>query len=142
MGDSGPTVRLSQFISVTLEPILQEFEEFARTHTAAGEMMNVRALRDHAGGMLRAIVRDMDRPQSDAAQEIKSKGDAPEVAQTADTAAEKHGTDRASSGFSLEELFSAYRARRASVLRLWTEPRGRLDEPAAAASVWTRWWST
>ena len=36
--------------------------------------------------MLTAIIRDMDRPQSDAAQEIKSKGDAPEAAQTADTA--------------------------------------------------------
>ena len=128
MGESVGSMRLSPFIQATLEEILQEFEDFARTHTTAGETMDVRALRDHAAAMLTVIVRDMDRPQSAASEETKSKGDAPEAAGLPETAAEQHGTDRATSGFSLEEMFSEYRALRASVLRLWTTVRGALDE--------------
>lgn len=127
MEQSVQTMRLAQFIREEQERILEEFEEFARTHTSAGETMDIRALRDHAGGMLSAIVLDMEQPQSEADQERKSKGDAPDEGQLADTAAERHGTDRADSGFSLQEMFSEYRALRASVLRLWTEDHGALD---------------
>lgn len=128
MGESLRSMRLSPFIHATLEQILQEFEEFARTHTTAGEAMDMSALRDHAGAMLTTIARDMNRPQSAASGEIKSKGDAPEVAGVPETAAEQHGSDRADSGFSLEEMFSEYRALRASVLRLWIKAREALDE--------------
>lgn len=117
------TIRLAQFIRREREQILEEFEEFARTHTAAGDTMDISALRDHAGGMLSTIALDLDEPQGDAAQERKSKGDAPGNGQAADTSAEKHGTDRAESGFSLKEMISEYRALRASVVRLWSDDR-------------------
>ena len=39
-------MHLSQYIVENIEPILQEFEEFARTHTIRGESMDVVALRD------------------------------------------------------------------------------------------------
>jgi signal transduction histidine kinase len=122
-------MRLPEFIAEKTEAILVEFEEFARTHTTAGDTMDIAALRDHAAGMLVAIARDVSEHQSDEEQEIKSKGDAPESGDEAPTAAEKHGTDRAVSGFTLDEMFSEYRALRGSVLRLWTDAAERqLDE--------------
>lgn len=121
-------MRLRPFIIENSEAILEEFEEFARTHTTAGETMDIVALRDHAAAMLRTIVLDMEQVQSEKSQEIKSKGDAPDF-DSALTAAEQHGTDRADSGFTLGEMFAEYRALRASVLRLWTESWSRrLDE--------------
>src|SRR5690606_6376100 len=71
------TMRLPQFIVANVEPILAEFEEFARTHTTAGETMDIRSLRDHADGMLRAIALDMEEPQTEREQKRKSKGEAP-----------------------------------------------------------------
>lgn len=120
--------RLARFIRQEQERILEEFEEFARNHTFAGDTMDIPALRDHAVGMLADIANDIEQPQSDADQEQKSKGRAPDNGKGVDTAAEKHGSDRAESGFSLKEMISEYRALRASVLRLWTDDHGALDE--------------
>ena len=120
---------LARFIAENSEAILAEFEEFARTHTVAGDTMDIAALRDHAAAMLAAIALDISQHQSVEEQELKSKGDAPLPVDTATTAAEKHGTDRAESGFTLPEMFAEYRALRASVLRLWTDAgERRLDE--------------
>lgn len=122
-------MRLPQFIAENTESILAEFEEFARTHTTAGDTMDIAALRDHAAGMLSTIALDISEHQSEEAQEIKSKGDAPAPDDAGPTAAEQHGTDRAVSGFTLDEMFAEYRALRGSVLRLWTEAaERRLDE--------------
>jgi signal transduction histidine kinase/CheY-like chemotaxis protein len=120
---------LPRFIAENSESILAEFEEFARTHTAAGDTMDIAALRDHAAAMLSAIALDISQHQSADEQELKSKGDARLPVDAAPTAAEQHGTDRAVSGFTLPEMFAEYRALRASVLRLWTDAgERRLDE--------------
>jgi signal transduction histidine kinase len=121
-------MRLPQFIVANSEPILAEFEEFARTHTAAGETMDIQSLRDHAAAMLKAIALDIEQPQSEGAQRRKSEGDAPLDEEADPTAAGKHGAARAGSGFTLAEMFSEYRALRASVLRLWIRARHRLEE--------------
>jgi signal transduction histidine kinase len=121
-------MRLPQFIVANMEPILKEFEEFARTHTVAGETMDMRSLRDHAAAMLSTIILDLEQPQGERAQEQKSKGDAPASPEADPTAAEKHGADRAGSGFTLDEMFAEYRALRASVLRLWTNACSSLNE--------------
>lgn len=128
MEQSVQVMGLARFIREEQERILGEFEEFARNHTCAGDTMDIPALRDHAASMLSAIALDIEEPQSDLDQERKSKGQAPDDRQRADTAAEKHGSDRAESGFSLKEMISEYRALRASVLRLWTDDHGALDE--------------
>lgn len=120
---------LSRFIAENSESILAEFEEFARTHTTAGDAMDIAALRDHAAAMLATIALDISQHQSVEEQEVKSKGDATLPDDPAPTAAEKHGTDRAVHGFTLAEMFAEYRALRASVLRLWTDAgERRLDE--------------
>lgn len=115
-------MRLADFILENREPILAEWEKFARTCLPASEGMNIAELRDHANEMLTVIAADLATPQSDRAQAEKSKGRAPAV--VGRTAAMKHGADRAESGFTTGQMVSEYRALRASVIRLWAESKG------------------
>jgi len=110
--------RLSRFIRDNAEPILAEWETFARSLPGGGAM-DVAALRDHAKEMLLVIAADLERPQSDRAQDEKARGghDAVEASDT--TAAQEHGTGRAGSGFTVGQMVAEFRALRASVTRLW-----------------------
>ena len=110
--------RLSRFIGDNVEPILAEWETFARSLPGGGAM-DVAALRDHAKAMLLVIATDLERPQSDRAQDEKARGesDASEIRDT--TAAQEHGTGRAGSGFTVGDMVAEFRALRASVTRLW-----------------------
>jgi signal transduction histidine kinase len=108
-----------------MEPILQEWEDFAISLGLVTQSMDTAALRDHAKLILTAVAADLETRQSDAQQEAKSKGDAPVRPPTAPaTAAESHGGLRAEDGFSLQQMVSEYRALRASVLRLWSGHEG------------------
>ena len=117
-------MRLADFILTNREPILAEWEAFARTCTPASGSMDIVALRDHANEMLTVIAADLNTPQSPHEQSQKSKGDAPDAKPDARTAAEEHGAGRAESGFTVEQMISEYRALRASVIRLWTKAHG------------------
>jgi signal transduction histidine kinase len=119
-------MRLADFIDENPEPILAEWVDFASTCGPAGMTMDLAGLRDHALDMLNTIVLDLRTPQTAAQQSAKSKGNAPELLDDADTAAEVHGAGRAESGFSVGEMVSEYRALRASVIRLWTKANGTL----------------
>ncbi len=121
-----PPGSLSAFIRESREPIMVEWEAFARTCTPASGAMDIEALRDHASEMLSVIADDMDTPQGGDAQDAKGKGNAPSGDPAAPTAAEEHGAGRAESGFSIEQMVSEYRALRASVIRLWMKSRGEL----------------
>jgi signal transduction histidine kinase len=118
-------MRLSDFLLRNIEPILTDWENFARTILPATSGMNPERLRDHAREMLITIARDMATEQTANEQEEKSQGlKAPDVA---DSAAETHAADRLQAGFTLNELVSEYRALRATVIRLWTQEMGRAD---------------
>jgi len=119
-------MRLADFILANREPILGEWEAFARTCTPASGAMDIDALRDHANEMLTVIAADLATPQGDDEQAAKSKGNAPSTEGELVTAAEEHGAGRAESGFTMEQMVSEYRALRASVIRLWVEARGEL----------------
>lgn len=119
-------MRLSEFIVSNREPILAEWEEFARTCTPAAGTMDITALRDHADLMLTVMVEDLETPQGKAEQAEKAKGQALEHDPAVATAAELHGADRAEGGFTVEQMVSEYRALRASVIRLWTEAKGEI----------------
>jgi diguanylate cyclase (GGDEF)-like protein/PAS domain S-box-containing protein len=108
-------MRLAPFIRENIEPILEEWEEFARSIQPARHMDRT-ALRDHAKSMLLVIADDMDQPQSDLSQKEKSRG---HQAPSKEKAAAEHGFDRQSSGFSITETISEFRALRASVSKLW-----------------------
>ena len=121
-------MRLADFILSNREPILAEWEAFARTCVPAGGPMDVTALRDHADQMLTVIATDLATPQGRLAQAEKAKGLAPaDEDDAARTAAEEHGTGRARSGFTIGQMVAEYRALRASVIRLWTASEGALD---------------
>lgn len=110
-------MRLARFIIDDLEPILQAWEDFAKTITPATNMMGSAELRDHAEQMLRAIATDLQTPQTTAEQIDKSTGNAPESED--ETAAETHAVTRLVAGFTIDQMVSEYRALRASVLMRW-----------------------
>ncbi|TNB81449.1 HAMP domain-containing histidine kinase [Pseudomonas sp. Fig-3] len=110
-------MRLSKFILGNLEPILQEWERFARTIGTSKQALDSTGLRYHAEFILRAIALDIDTPQSASEQVEKSQGLGPESLEQ--TAAQFHALTRLAAGFSLNQMVSEYRALRASVLRLW-----------------------
>ncbi|HVG43848.1 MAG TPA: ATP-binding protein [Longimicrobium sp.] len=124
-GADGAELGLSAFIRSNREPILAEWEAFARTCIPASAPMDIEGLRDHANEMLTVIAADLDTPQGGAEQAAKSRGKAPDDGGGEATAAEEHGADRAGSGFTIEQMVSEYRALRASVLRLWAESKSR-----------------
>lgn len=109
-------MRLSEFILGNIEPIVQEWEDFARSLGNVGKPLNDEALRDHAEQILRAIATDLATAQSERQQVDKSKGHGPAEQ---GTAAESHATTRLISGFTLDQVVSEFRALRASVIKLW-----------------------
>lgn len=109
-------MKLSAFILSNLEHILQEWEDFASTIEPLVNA-NKKELRDHAGEVLKVIAVDLDTAQCEEESIAKSKGQGPRT--KADTAAEIHGADRVSIGFTGEQVMAEYRALRSSVLRLW-----------------------
>jgi signal transduction histidine kinase len=116
-------MRLAEFILSHIEPILAEWEAFARS-LLPGANMTILALRDDAESILRATARDMHNAQSLKQQASKSKGHGGAggaESDRIDNASELHGAGRVGSGFHITEVVSEYRALRASVLRLWRE---------------------
>jgi signal transduction histidine kinase len=121
---AGFVMRLSEFIRAEREPIMAEWEMFARSLGTVTESLDIVALRDHASQMLTVIATDLETPQSDSEQHEKAVGNAPDGWSI--TAAQAHGADRAERGFSTDQMVSEFRALRASVIRLWMKARGDL----------------
>jgi signal transduction histidine kinase len=119
-----PAMRLADFILANRAAILAEWEAFAKTCAPASGSMSITALSDHASDMLTVIAVDLKTPQDALEQSEKSKGHGPALELGALTAAEKHGTGRAESGFTLDQMVAEYRALRASVIRLWAKEQG------------------
>ncbi|WP_116122553.1 sensor histidine kinase [Paraburkholderia sp. BL6669N2] len=114
-------MRLADFISRDVEPILAQWETFAASLLPAAANMESLALRDHAAQILLAVAKDLRTSQTRDAQREKSMGRAPESIDASETAAQTHALLRARAGFSINQLAAEYRALRASVLRLWMD---------------------
>jgi signal transduction histidine kinase len=115
-------MRLAEFIVTNREAILAEWEAFAKSCSPASSTMNVASLADHASAMLSVIAADLDTPQGRVAQADKSKGLGDDG--DAVTAAKEHGSSRAESGFTIDQMVAEFRALRASVTRLWLQQEG------------------
>lgn len=115
-------MRLADFILANIEPILADWETFARTVWPVKEV-DPADLRDHAADILRATVSDMESAQTATQQSDKSKGEGRHgrVSSRVDGASDVHAIARVLSGFNLLTLVAEYRALRASVIRLWRE---------------------
>ncbi len=109
---------LADFIRSEIEPILKDWEAFAKTLFNARHMNKV-GLRDHAKDMLLDIADDLDSHQTDSEQVAKSKGRGPTNHDA--SWAEIHGGDRQSSGFSALDTVAEFRALRASVVSHWNQ---------------------
>ena len=115
-------MRLADFVVENVEPILVEWESFARGIWPNGASADPTEARDDAEGILRATVADMQSDQTGAQQAEKSKGEGrPSSGDGLNRASSSHGTGRVASGFDLSAVIAEYRALRASVLRLWRE---------------------
>src|SRR5688572_18794018 len=116
-------MRLADFILTNVEPILAEWELFARGIWPKRVTADPAELRNEAGDILNATEVDMQSDQTTAQQAEKSKGlslrDSPRDGLR--RASSSHGTGRAVSGFDVSAVIAEYRALRASVLRLWRE---------------------
>jgi signal transduction histidine kinase len=110
-------MRLSDFILKNLEPILQAWEEFARSVDIPLPAMDSQGLRNDAEYILRAVALDMRTSQTLQQQIDKSHGLGPLTEE--ESAAESHALTRLIAGFTLDQTVSEYRALRSSVLRLW-----------------------
>lgn len=118
-------MRLADFILENVEPIITEWEAFAR-NLASGTTMTKLALRDHVKGILLTTVRSMKTSQSSAQQAKTSpgySGASSEESEQLSHASKRHGLDRLGSGFDIVEVVAEYRALRASVLHLWHQNR-------------------
>jgi signal transduction histidine kinase len=115
-------MRLADFILANIEPILAEWEAFAR-RVWPGKQTDPRELRDHAADILRATAWDMKSVQTDTEQSDKSRGEGQDGAESArvNGASDVHAVGRVKSGFDLLAVVAEYRALRASVIRLWRE---------------------
>lgn len=115
-------MRLADFILANTDPILREWDVFARSIWPEAKATPL-ILRDHAEAILRAAAVDMKTGQTAPEQVEKSKGDASNshTSVRLDDASKKHALGRVKSGFDLIELVAEYRALRASVIRLWSE---------------------
>ena len=114
-------MRLADFISRDMEPILAQWEAFAGTLLPAAGNLQSSGLRDHAQQILQAVVKDLQTSQTRQAQREKSMGRAPVLIDATETAAQTHALLRARAGFNINQLAAEYRALRASVLRLWMD---------------------
>ncbi|NQX02342.1 hypothetical protein HQ447_16915 [bacterium] len=118
-------MRLPDFILTHIEPILVEWEDFARS-IWPGPAASRYILRDHAEEMLLAVARDMKSSQTESQQSDKSKGlgdggggQRHKNSERVDEASNLHARSRLSSGFDLRELVAEYRALRSRVIQLW-----------------------
>lgn len=110
-------MRLSEFILRNQEPILQAWEEFARSVDTPMPTMGPLGLRDHAEYILKSVALDMCTSQTPQEQIDKSHGLGPVTED--ESAAQSHAITRLMAGFTLDQMVSEYRALRSSVLRLW-----------------------
>ncbi|MGF6220973.1 ATP-binding protein [Pseudomonas sp. YL-218 TE3947] len=110
-------MRLSDFILNNLEPILQAWEEFARSLDTPMPPLDPTGLRNHAEYILRTVALDMRTAQTPQEQVDKSHGLGPVTED--ESAAQSHAITRLVAGFTMDQMVSEYRALRSSVLRLW-----------------------
>jgi len=103
-----------------MEPILMEWEHYARKNQPTGANMNEVELRNHAQGLLEMIVADMMSLPVEPVQRDPTRDRQP-GSERDDTVAQTHADCRLASGFSIDVMVSEYGFLRATVLRLFLQ---------------------
>ena len=124
-------MKLSAFIDANLDPIVAEWEAFARTPTPAATSMAQLALHDRRRELLIAIAADMRmRRTEDEPQRPAEPGPA-----ASPTIAAAQGALRHAAGFGLEQAVSEFHALRSIVLTLWRRCVAEGDTASATATA-------
>lgn len=119
-------MEIGDFIKQQVEPIVDEWVEFAHTRLPSAHGFTREELADHAKVLLLAIADDVAQNQGAQATHDKSQGNKPGNAPEITRIAREHATQRFEQGFSFDHLVSEFRALRASVIRRWCK---QLEEP-------------
>ena len=109
---------LTTFIRKNLDPITEEWHDFAKSLAVKGTSGLV--LRDHIHQILFYIADDVETAQTAKQQVRKSHGQSDN---RNDSPGAIHATLRQGIGFNMVEMVSEYRALRATVIKLWTKTR-------------------
>ncbi len=118
-------MRLGEFIVANRQQIISEWEDFARSLTAA-RTLELDDLRDHAESILMAIAQDLSHAETAEHRRAKAHGKA-DAGRKSESPAMSHGAARGLRGFTAQDVIAEYRALRASVLRMWSETRTDVD---------------
>ncbi|MES2068785.1 MAG: HAMP domain-containing sensor histidine kinase [Pseudomonadota bacterium] len=105
-------MKLAKFIIHNMEPILAEWESFARTLMPEARRMSSLTLRDHARSILTAIANDIDRGAA-------GSQDPNAINTDYETPAAAHGALRQLKGFDMRQLAAEYSSMRSTVIQLW-----------------------
>ncbi len=115
---------MSDFIEKQVDPIVDEWVEFAHNRLPPTHGFTHEELADHAKVLLLALAADIRQTQAAQARHEKSQGDRPNNAPDVTSIARDHAAQRFDQGFSFDHLISEFRALRASVIRRWTAQLG------------------
>jgi signal transduction histidine kinase len=114
-------VNISDLIEQQIDPIVQEWVDFAHSKLAPTHDFTHSELADHAKVLLIAVAADIRVSQGAEEKHEKSQGDQPGNAPNVTRIARDHAEQRFNQGFSFNQLISEFRALRASVIRRWTK---------------------
>lgn len=109
---------LPHFIRKNLEPITEEWKDFAKTLAVKGTSDVV--LRNHIHYLLFYIADDIESPQTSKQQLSKSQGKRDGLKESPGG---MHAIYRLDTGFDLIAMVAEYRALRATITKLWTASR-------------------
>ncbi|MDX1560401.1 MAG: EAL domain-containing protein [Marinobacter sp.] len=109
-------MKLAEFIQTETEQLLEDWAEAAMTIAPELRGEDNRVLEDHARAMLKFITEDLLKPETDLESARKAVG---EGIFPASKAAENHGSERHSQGFSMLQMIQELRALRARVMKAW-----------------------
>lgn len=109
---------LSVFITLHKPEILKEWDNFAKKLLISKKEHEAFRLRDHAEEIMRELIVDMTKKQSQQQQADKSQ-DIESAKALPESAANVHGLLRHHDGMTVTEVVAEFRALRATVLRLW-----------------------
>ena len=113
-------MRLSDFIRASIEPILAEWDSFARTLVPAREVSR-EGVPDYVREILLGIADDLDSPESPSGQLTGSEQE--ENGSDQMSWGQMHGAERKACGFSLDEMMSEFQAMRTTVVSGWARAK-------------------
>ncbi len=111
---------LSEYIEANTEPILSDWEAFARSQTEPAHGLDAAALKTPAARMLHEVAAHLASRQEGRGGRPPAPRPTSSGAERIVAAARQHAAERLAQGFSLDEMILEYRVLRTAVVRGWS----------------------